>query len=103
MNDRAICPDFELSELVSLDKELFVHTGDKDLDKLKSLTLTFSVIFNDFKTFMWINSQLEVGKPAQFDVSPYCGQWNGMKWHFVKLCSTLSFELSRVMGKNYYR
>jgi len=74
-------PDFDLAPLRSFDPA--VLSSENKLDRF---VLTLALVFNDLKGIMWTLFQLDTGTPAaQNVVSPYSGQWVGMRLQFTRL------------------
>ena len=98
------CPDFDLAELKDYPRELLLRDPsapeDSFRERLKRLTLTLALAFNDCKDLSWVFCQLSYGEPPEKKVSNYVGQWNGMRGFVVRTLVGFVGELVRALEKN---
>jgi hypothetical protein len=98
------CPDFSLAPLKEYPRELLVpepgaeEKGDRE--RLKRLALTLALAFNDAKDLSWFFCQLSYGQPQEKKVSPYVGQWYGMRGFVLRTLIGFVGELVRALEKN---
>ncbi len=98
------CKDFELAPLTPYSRDIFLPTGNKELDDFRAFILTLSVVFNELKDSFWLLQQLENGKPeatrGKLTITPYNGQWSGMRWIIQKNLISFLHEFSEMLLKN---
>jgi hypothetical protein len=91
------CPDFDLASLHSLPRELFGLVGHNDLD---GFVLSLALAYNDLKGIYWVHQQLEACRPADAsEISPFVGQWNGMRIQTSRTVLAITHEVLRSIGK----
>jgi hypothetical protein len=98
------CPDFALAPLKKYPRELLLADPGADEDdvreRMKRLTLTLALAFNDSKDLSWMFCQLSYGQPKNKTVSPYVGQWYGMRGFVLRTLVGFIGELVRALEKN---
>lgn len=102
---KKLLPDTDLAPLRRFSREiLLVRPDDSETDKkLKRLTLTLALIFNDLKDLHWFGVQLRYGQPPPSDAKkpdPYVGQWNAMGGLVHRLLSAFLVEMMKVLEAN---
>lgn len=91
--------DFELAQLKKFSLKCLTTAKNK---KLANLILTFSVIFNDIKDYIWFHSQLAKGKlTLDMDtLNPKRGQLAGMQAHCMRMLIASFLEFLETISKN---
>ena len=87
-------PDFELAPLKDFDPNTF----NSSAPSVDAFVLSLALAFNDFKGLEWWATQLEKGDPKEAKVSPYHGQFNGMRIQVTRLSLASVHELLQAIA-----
>jgi hypothetical protein len=94
-----ILPDFELGPLKAFDPDILLYKDKADAD-LYAFILALSLIFNDAKNLIWLQTQVKKGAPAIPTVCPYFGQYTGIFHYLIRLQIGLFHALMELLDES---
>lgn len=90
----------KLTDLGTFDPRIFEGDNQASQD-VCNFTLTLACIYNDYKDILLSFHYLEYMKPGfPFKETPIWGEYNGLKFHLIRLHLSLVYELLNLIEKN---
>jgi hypothetical protein len=96
---KKLLPDFELADLQTLPSN-FLETDDVEKKSVGAFILTLSLIFNDLKTFSWLNEQIIAGDSGIQELTAYNGQRSGFNLHMRRMIIGCLWEFLKAIKCN---
>src|SRR5258708_4789379 len=93
-------PDFDkFASLYSFDPKV-LQSSDKQEQEVCNFILALSLVYNDLKDLLWAYKNLQVHRPAKFELTPEFGHLTGMTAHILRRIYATIHELFRLIAKN---